>query len=143
MKLEKFLDTLAPLNMNWVGMSDLWRVPLWIYTDDNGVSGHVIAYVGIGHKRLYTPTTLPKQIKRKLALIFTVPQHSAMNNAGDHFIANEHVYRNHHYPESYDEIGWRVSEHIYTVVLPGWLIDEMRGESNGKHYTGIKGEGKG
>jgi hypothetical protein len=129
MKLETFLKGLAPMKLNWNNPYELlWRVPLWVE------NGSVTAYMGVNLRRFYTPETLPAEIKQRLGYIGAAKEHANVG-AGDLFISTTDVYHNKRYPKEYSDIGWRVSEHIYTVVLPLEVLEQMKGLGNEQHDT--------
>ena len=121
--IHNFLALLAPMKFDWNNpYCDLWRVPLWLE------DGNVSAYVANGFVRHYTPETLPSEIKQRLGLIGLAKEHAKLQGEGDVYISPTQVFRPTLYPKDYLGIGWRVSEHIYTVVLPLEVLERMKGK---------------
>lgn len=103
---------------NW----DLIRVPM--IRPDNG---HYTVFVGDNTVRRYTDETLPDALKTKVAIILNVPFDDYID---DYELDKLSVYTNKHSPEL-DEVGWRVSESYFCLVLSRKILDSLlRGEQN-------------
>ena len=122
MLLEDFLNRLAPTNQDWSEPSNLWRVPLWVEGDK------VTAYVGDNLRRYYSSENMPGLLKSRLGMIYSAKEHSHLHSIDDLYLSMSMIMFNVTYPETYNEIGWRVSKHFYLVVLPHEALQEMRGE---------------
>ena len=117
-----------------------WRVPM--YHKDI----HYTIYVGNGLVRHYTNKTLPDPLKSKMAMItaYWINNHPKLINditsddlVGFGFATGMCFYRNT-YPAVFCDVGWRISESYYTVIVDDELLFSMRGQ----HDTGREGEEK-
>lgn len=90
------------------------------------IEDHYIVYVSDGYYRRYDKGTLPDEIKTKLAMILASP-HTVMPDLS---VTNLRVYQNDQ-SEELDEIGWRVSESYYCIVMSVDLLKKLRGENDG------------
>ena len=112
---------------NW----DLIRVPML-----RAAEGHYTVFVGDNMVRRYNDNTLPDKLKTKIAMILASPQ----NFIDDHAVDQLRVYTNHYSPEL-DEVGWRVSDSYFCLVLSREILDSLKhGEQNGQDETKIDGQ---
>ena len=104
---------LEPIN---VPGSFLTRVPICV-TDNN----HYAVFVGRGLKRIYDQNTLPDIIKSKLAIINTSKEALRPEYREDlpenSFRIQVLLYTSK-FPKDFEEIGWRVSNTFYCIVMP-------------------------
>ena len=129
----------GPIRWADVLKPDEWRVPLY-HADIN-----YTVYVGNGMVRHYTNKTLPDPLKSKMAMILgywrnhpeLVRELTLDNLVGFGFATGMCFYRNT-YPAEFCDIGWRISESYYTVIIDDKLLSTMRGQ----HDTRREGEEK-
>ena len=99
---------------NW----NLVRVPV------RKVDGSYIVYVSDGFNRVYDDRSLPKKLRSRFAMILA-------NGGGDLFepefkLQKLTVYINNQSPDL-DEVGWRVSETYFCLVLDKNTLESMKG----------------
>jgi hypothetical protein len=95
--------------------------------------------------RHYTNKTLPDPLKSKMAMILgywrnhpeLIRELTLDNLVGFGFATGMCFYRNT-YPADFCDIGWRISESYYTVIIDDKLLSTMRGQ----HDTRREGEEK-
>lgn len=98
--------------------------------------GHYTVFVGDNMVRRYNDNTLPDKLKTKIAMILASPQ----KFIDDHAVDQLRVYTNHQSPEL-DEVGWRVSDSYFCLVLSREILDSLKhGEQNGQDETKIDGQ---
>ena len=117
-------EDLSPMvhKTNW----ELMRVPLRRTVD------HYVVYVGVGFSRRYDESTLPDELKTKMAMILA----SDAEYCVDEKLHKLQLYvnTNRHSP-ALDEIGWRASESYFCLVLTRSTLAAMKGESNGEEAS--------
>lgn len=102
---------------------DLVRVPML-----RAVDGHYVVFVGDKMVRRYDDNTLPDALKSNLAMVLASPQRFV----SDHEVGNMAIYTNNQSPEL-DEIGWRVSDSYFCMVVSRDTLNSMKGGTlNGK-----------
>jgi len=99
---------------NW----DLIRVPV------RRVDGVYVVYVADGFNRIYDDASLPLKLKSRFAMILA-------NNDGDVFepeskLQKLTIYINNQSPDL-DDVGWRVSETYFCLVLDRDTLESMKG----------------
>ena len=115
-------EDLSPMvhKTNW----ELMRVPLRRTVD------HYVVYVGVGFSRRYDESTLPDELKTKMAMILA----SDAEYCVDEKLYRLQLYVNQNSPE-FDEVGWRASESYFCLVLTRPTLLAMVGESNGEEAS--------
>lgn len=102
---------------------DLVRVPML-----RAVDGHYVVFVGDKMVRRYDDNTLPDVLKSNLAMVLA----SSQRFVSDHEVGNMAIYTNNQSPEL-DEIGWRVSDSYFCMVVSRDTLNSMKGGTlNGK-----------
>jgi hypothetical protein len=119
MLIKAYTTSFAPVvhPRNW----DLVRVPV------RRVSGEYVVYVADGYHRRYDDHTLPDELKTKLAMILATDWTYRPDDA----LTKLMLYTNEHSP-ALDEIGWRVSESYFCLVLTRLTVAAMKGEGDDK-----------
>lgn len=103
---------------------DLVRVPML-----RAVDGHYVVFVGDKMVRRYDDNTLPDVLKSNLAMVLA----SSQRFVSDHEVGNMAIYTNNQSPEL-DEIGWRVSDSYFCMVVSRDTLNSMKGGTlNGKN----------
>lgn len=92
-----------------------YRVPMWTADDEYSIN------VGHYETRYYTNTTLPTEIKVSVAMINAFPFEPLSYWEVNNYI----VYVNIQDPKL-DDIGWRVTNEMYVLVMERSLLDLMR-----------------
>ena len=113
--------TLALSPVSHQSKTGLVRVPM------RRIEDHFVVYVSDGYYRRYDKDTLPDELKTKLAMILA-SEHKVSPDVG---VTHMTIYQNNQ-SEELDEIGWRVSESYYCMVLTLPTLMAMRGETDGK-----------
>ena len=103
-------------------LTGLHRVPMRIVGDQYEV------FVADSYVRIYDKDSLPDEIKVKLAMIHTIPIATLLRDS-DLFNSNYLIYENLHDP-TLDDIGWRVTQNMYCLVLKTDYLRTLRGYSN-------------
>lgn len=97
-------------------------------------NGEYIFCVGRNIRRLFTNETLPDFVKPKLAMIMACKEHDKLNEKRarlyDKFMFST-------YPVDYADIGWRVADKVYTLVLTGDELDSLRGGPIDSFHVGV------
>lgn len=97
---------------------NLIRVPV-IREDDK-----YTVYIGDRQTRIYDNDTLPDKLKVKFAMILSVPHRHVVRDENVRgmfdIVENEEL-------EELNDIGWRVSEHIFCLVLTRETLDSLKG----------------
>jgi hypothetical protein len=118
------LDSLSPLR---VGETDKYRVPLW--EDDHGYT----LFVGDNLTRTFSkeqdkehPLELPAEVKTQMTFIKTAKayEENAVRLLTEPSLARVFI---NSFPDSYEEIGWRIEENIFVVVLSKKTLEGLRG----------------
>ncbi len=109
---------------------DLIRVPL------RRIEDRYIVYVADGLVRYYDEDTLPDPLKTKMAMILAASNQLLEHEAR---LQKLSVYVN---PMSadFDDIGWRVSETYFCLVLDRETLDSLKGGTSG---TDTRGQSQG
>ena len=100
---------------NW----DLIRLPV------RKVNNEYIVYVADGFHRIYTEDTLPDELKAKFAMILACGNQTMLVEP-ENRLQKITVYVNTQSPEL-DEIGWRVSETYFCLVLDRLTLSSLKG----------------
>lgn len=82
-------------------------------------------YIGDRQTRIYDSNTLPDKLKVKFAMILSVPHKNPLlhdEEVRGMFDVVENVQL-----EELDDIGWRVSEHIFCLVLTRETLNSLKG----------------
>lgn len=98
---------------------DLIRVPC------RKITGIYIVYVADGFHRMYTEETLPDELKAKFAMILACGNQTMLVEPESR-LQKMTVYVNTQSPEL-DEIGWRVSETYFCLVLDRLTLSSLKG----------------
>lgn len=98
---------------------DLYRVPV------RRVGDAYIVYVADGYHRIYDESTLPSVLKSKLTMLLARGSDAALFTP-EHRLQSMTVYTNRQ-SEELDEIGWRVSETYYCLVMDLDTLEQLRG----------------
>lgn len=89
-----------------------------------------IVYIGDRQTRIYDNDTLPDKLKVKFAMILSVPLRCAPlrdEEVRGMFDVVENIQL-----QELDDIGWRVSEHVFCLVLTRETLESLKGgELNG------------
>lgn len=98
---------------------DLIRVPL------RKINDRYVVYVADGLVRYYDEDTLPDFLKVKMAMILAASNHRLESEVR---LQRMTVYSN---PMSsdFDDIGWRVSETYFCLIVAREALEEMKGET--------------
>lgn len=88
------------------------------------IDGQYHVYVAEKQSRIYDDETLPDDMKVKFAMILSVPHTNVIEDENvrgmfDVFINEE--------TKELDEIGWRVSEHLFCIVMPRSTLNSLKG----------------
>ena len=102
-------------------LMNLHRVPMYVADDQYKL------FVADKYVRIYDKDSLPDEIKVKLAMIHAIPIATLLRDS-DLFNSNYLIYENLHDP-TLDDIGWRVTKHIYCLVLKTDYFRTLRGDS--------------
>lgn len=98
-------------------LAGMYRIPVWVNDDGFTVCISSKSY------RHYDHTTIPDRIKALLSMIHAIP-HKPRES---HDINPTSAYVNMQDPRL-DEIGWRVSDDLYILILgEGFLFDLRKG----------------
>jgi len=77
---------------------------------------------GLNRWRIYSEETLPDEVKALLSMIYSFPEHRAwawdVGGASMAYIAPD---------ERLIEIGWRVTNNLYMLVLDRKVLDRLNG----------------
>jgi hypothetical protein len=77
---------------------------------------------GLNRWRIYTEETLPDEVKALLSMIYSFPEHRAwawdVGGTSMAYIAPD---------ERLIEIGWRVTNNLYMLVLDRSVLDRLNG----------------
>lgn len=77
---------------------------------------------GLNRWRIYTEETLPDEVKALLSMIYSFPEHRAwawdVGGISHAYIAPD---------ERLAEIGWRVTNNLYMLVLDRSVLDRLNG----------------
>lgn len=92
-----------------------YRVPMWVDGGDYSVN------VGYGETRYYVETTLPPHVKVSIAMINAFP----FKPLPDWGVDDYNVYVNIQDEALYD-IGWRVTQEMYVLVMDRSSLNLMR-----------------
>jgi hypothetical protein len=103
---------------NW----DLIRVPV------RKVDSTYVVYVAEGYHRIYDTDTLPDKLKTKMAMIRARGNDTALFEP-EKRLQKMVVYINYQSDEL-DEIGWRVSQTYYCLVLDRDTLESLKGENH-------------
>lgn len=98
---------------------DLCRVPL------TRQDGEYHVFVGDNHVRHFKEDTLPDCIKTKLTMILALPNQIVP----DSVVGKMEIYKVPLDSPEFSEIGWRVSESYFCVVLDYVDLASLRGEN--------------
>jgi len=109
MKREEFLP------IPHESLTSSYRVPMWTEYDEYTIN------VGKYQSRHYTDETLPPNLKVSLAMINAFP----FVSRNEWEITDLGVYVNTQNPKLQD-IGWRVSQTMYVIVMPYEQLMDMR-----------------
>jgi hypothetical protein len=109
MKREEFVP--IPYNP----ATNTYRVPMWVDGDEYSIN------VGRYETRYYTNNTLSPEIKVSVAMINAFP----FKPLNDWEVTDLTVYVNTQSPKL-DDIGWRVTQEMYVLVMPRKSLDLMR-----------------
>ena len=102
---------------------DFIRVPL------RRIDDRYIVYVADGLVRYYDEDTLPDALKTKMAMVLASPQPALID---ERRLQKLTVYINAQSPDL-DEVGWRVSETYFCLVLDRPTLESLKGGTlNGK-----------
>jgi len=78
--------------------------------------------IGLNRWRIYSEETLPDEVKALLSMIYSFPEHRAwawdVGGASMAYIAPD---------ERLIEIGWRVTNNLYMLVLDRKVLDRLNG----------------
>ena len=107
-------NTLSPIIHQY--NRDLYRVPL------RKVENDYTMYVGHDYTRKFDENTLPDDVKTKMAMILAVEQQILR----DHEVSPLYLMETRH--GDLIDIGWRVSDTWFIVMLHTLLLKELRGE---------------
>jgi hypothetical protein len=87
-------------------------------------------YVGNNTKRIFSPSSLPKFIQLKLAMINSINKEkwNAFLDSDEFYELDCYLYNNFilHNPE-FKHIGWQVSDSIYVIVLNEDELTQLKG----------------
>lgn len=100
-------------------MHDKFRVPVWKSDPD------YIIYVAKNYKRTFNDNTLPNYIQAKLTMANASGNKYASDseiNYIDLFIYNGN--------DGMGDIAWRASDTMYIVILDGWQVSSLIGETD-------------
>ena len=89
-------------------------------------------YVGNNTKRIFLPSSLPKFIRLKLAMINSIPKEDWNSFEYDEAFNELDCYLPANYTENNPEfknIGWCVSDSIYVIVMSEDELSELKGIS--------------
>ena len=89
-------------------------------------------YVGNNTKRIFLPSSLPKFIRLKLAMINSIPKEDWDSFKHDDTFNELDCYLPANYTENNPEfknIGWCVSDSIYVIVMSEDELSELKGIS--------------
>ena len=102
-----------------------------------------VTNVGFHQQRYYTDSTLPDDIKIKLAFIGSAPESSKWDSHDDRRIevgkTGSSTIRQQRlpsgaytstYPPAFDKTGWRFGRNYYTVIITETLLWEMKGQTS-------------
>lgn len=105
---------LSPISHSY--LTNSLRVPMWV--DD----GSYEIETGLNRWRIYTEETLPDEVKALLSMIYSFPEHRAwawdVGGISMAYIAPD---------ERLVEIGWRVTNNLYMLVLDRSVLDRLNG----------------
>ena len=105
---------LSPISHSYLPNS--LRVPMWVE------DGSYEIETGLNRRRIYTEETLPDEIKALLSMISSFPELKLwrwdIKDTALAYIAPD---------ERLEEIGWRVSENLYMLVLDRGVLDRLNG----------------
>lgn len=82
-----------------------------------------MAYVADGMVRMYDEETLPDALRTKFAMILATPQPALID---ERKLQKLVIYINAHNPEL-DEVGWRVSETYFCVIVDRQTLESLKG----------------
>jgi hypothetical protein len=100
---------------------DLIRLPL------RRIDDRYVVYVADGLVRYYDEDTLPDPLKTKMAMILAAATHKLESEI---HLQKLTVYQNSMSPD-FDEIGWRVSETYFCLVVDRETLESLKGELHG------------
>ena len=118
--MQHLIGHLSPVvhPKNW----DLIRVPI------RKIDNTYIVYVADGYNRIYDANTLPHKLKTKMAMIRARGSDTALFEP-ENRLQNMAVYINNQ-SEELDEVGWRVSQTYYCLVLDRDTLESLKGEKH-------------
>ena len=97
------------------------RVPMWVE------DGSYVIETGLNRRRIFTDETLPDEVKALLSMIHSLPPYET----GIYLIGNliaPHERTAYIAPdERYIEIGWRVTDNLYMLVLEREVLNRLDG----------------
>lgn len=98
---------------------DLIRLPL------RKINDRYVVYVADGLVRYYDEETLPDLLKTKMAMILAASHHKLESEVR---LQKLTVYSNPMGPD-FDDIGWRVSETYFCLVVDRETLESMKGRA--------------
>lgn len=111
---------------------DLIRVPL------RKINDRYVVYVADGLVRYYDEDTLPDLLKTKMAMILAASHHRLESEAR---LQRMTVYLNPMSPD-FDDIGWRVSETYFCLIVDRETLESMKGETQDGTNTREQSQGQ-
>ena len=88
------------------------------------MNGQYHVYVAEKQSRIYDDETLPDELKVKFAMILSVPHRNVVTD--DEVRGMFDIAINDETKEL-DDIGWRVSEHLFCLVLTRETLESLKG----------------
>lgn len=105
---------LSPVSHSYLENS--LRVPMWVE------DGSYVIETGLNRRRIFTDETLPDEVKALLSMIHSFPEIKAWPwNLGGTSIAYNAP------DERLIEIGWKVTDNLYMLVLERDVLNRMNG----------------
>jgi hypothetical protein len=82
--------------------------------------------------RYYDIHTLPDELKENLAIVLAKNDPALMTDDVISHSKGLYLYHHHHDPNILSEIGWRVSDRYYVMIVSRETLNLMRGEDDSR-----------